>query len=81
MLLSSTEIYHSYRLMSRCNYMTIVKHMIRFPADVYAKLRQIAEKEERSINWTVVAAVKQYVEQYERQHGTLPVQPGGEKQT
>jgi len=42
-----------------------VKHVIRFPADVYAKLREIAEREERSINWEVVAAVKLLIEKRE----------------
>ena len=48
-----------------------VRHVIRFPSDVYDKLRKVAEKEDRSINWEVVAAVKHLVEQYEREHGTL----------
>lgn len=51
--------------------MDTVKHMIRFPSDVYARLRKIAETEERSINWTVVAAVKRFVEEYEAKHGCI----------
>lgn len=49
----------------------IVRHVIRFPDDVYEKLRKIAEKQDRSINWEVVAAVKLLVEQYEREHGAI----------
>ena len=49
----------------------VIRHVIRFPDDVYEKLRKIAEKEDRSINWEVVAAIRQTVEQYEREHGPL----------
>lgn len=49
----------------------IVRHVIRFPSDIYDKLRRIAEKEERSINGQVIAFVRQAIEQYEREHGSL----------
>jgi len=52
-----------------------VKHMIRFPGDIYPKLRKIAEKEERSINWEVITAVKLLIEKYEQEHGPLNVEP------
>ncbi len=45
-----------------------VKHVIRFPSDLYDKLRKIAEKEDRSINWEVIAAVKLLVAQHEQPH-------------
>lgn len=48
-----------------------VKHMIRFPEEVYSKLRKIAEKEDRSINWEVITAVKLLIEKYEQEHGPL----------
>lgn len=48
-----------------------VKHMIRFPTDIYSKLRKVAEREDRSINWEVIAAVKLLIEQYENKHGPL----------
>lgn len=48
----------------------VIRHVIRFPADVYDALREIAEQEERSINWEVVAAVKLLVEQHA--HRTAP---------
>ena len=44
----------------------VVRHVIRFPPDVYEALREIAEQEERSINWEVVAAVKLLIEQRAR---------------
>lgn len=50
-----------------------VKHMIRFSPDLYAKLRKLAEREDRSINWEVNTAVKLLIERYEREHGALPV--------
>ena len=50
-----------------------VRHVIRFPPDLYDKLRKIAEKEERSINWEVIAAVRLLVEQHERQTESLPL--------
>ena len=46
-----------------------VKHVIRFPSDVYDKLRKIAEREDRSINWEVIAAVKLLVERHEQKRG------------
>ena len=45
--------------------------VIRFPPDLYEKLRKIAEKEERSINGEVVIAVRQLVARYEQEHGAL----------
>ena len=48
-----------------------IKHVIRFPPDLYEKLRKIAEKEERSINGEVVIAVRQLVARYEQEHGAL----------
>lgn len=51
-----------------------IKHMIRFPSDVYSKLRQIAEKEDRSINWEVIAAVKLLIEKHEQEHSPLSIE-------
>ena len=48
-----------------------IRHVIRFPPDLYEKLRKIAEKEERSINGEVVIAVRQLVARYEQEHGAL----------
>jgi hypothetical protein len=48
-----------------------VKHVIRFPSNLYAKLRKLAEIEHRSINNQVVAAIEQMVEQHERERGPL----------
>lgn len=43
-----------------------IRHVIRFPPDVYDKLREIAKDEDRSINWEVVAAVRLLVERHAR---------------
>jgi hypothetical protein len=51
-----------------------IKHVIRFPADAYAKLRRMAELEDRSINSQVVAAIRQAIEIYEREHGSIDSQ-------
>lgn len=48
-----------------------VRQTVRFPDDVYSKLRKVAEREDRSINWEVIAAVKLLIEQYENKHGPL----------
>lgn len=46
---------------------------LRMPDDLYEKLRYIAEKESRSYNQEAVFILRQYVEQYEAQHGEIPV--------
>ncbi len=48
-----------------------IPHMIRFPDDVYAKLRTIAKDDDRSVNWEVVAAVKLLIADYEQRNGTV----------
>jgi rRNA-processing protein FCF1 len=48
-----------------------VKHVIRFPQTVYAKLKELAEIDDRSINSEVVVAVKLLIEKYEQEHGPL----------
>lgn len=49
-----------------------VKHLIRFPPAIYAKICKIAEIEHRSINGQVVMAIETFVQQYETAHGPLP---------
>lgn len=48
-----------------------VRQTVRFPGEVYSKLRKVAEREDRSINWEVIAAVKLLIEQHENKHGPL----------
>ena len=48
-----------------------IKHVIRFPEDVYNKLRKLAELEDRSINSQVVASLRQMIDQYEKEHGPI----------
>jgi predicted transcriptional regulator len=43
---------------------------IRFPSQVANDLRIIAEQEERSINWEVVEAVRQYLERKKAKDAT-----------
>lgn len=51
-----------------------IKHVIRFPEDVYNKLRKLAELEDRSINSQVVASLRQMIDQYEKEHGQIVVE-------
>lgn len=52
-----------------------VNHIIRFPPDLYAKLRKLAELENRSINGQVLTAVKAFIDQYEARHGVIQPDP------
>lgn len=51
-----------------------VRHNIRFPEDLYKKLRRIAALEDRSINSQVLASLRQMIEQYEKEHGLIAVE-------
>jgi len=48
-----------------------IRHTIRFPEDIYEKLREISAKDDRSINWEVITAVRLLVEKHEKERGTL----------
>jgi hypothetical protein len=50
-----------------------IKHVIRFPEDVYNKLRKLADLQDRSINSQVIASLRQVIDQYEREHGTIEI--------
>jgi len=50
---------------------SIVKHMIRFPFDLYAKLREMAKLENRSINGQVISIIQAAIAEYERDHGPI----------
>ncbi|MBK8772661.1 MAG: toxin-antitoxin system HicB family antitoxin [Rhizobiales bacterium] len=52
-----------------------VKHMIRFPDDLYAKIKVIAERDERSINYEVAALIRLAIADYERRNGPIAVTP------
>lgn len=51
------------------------KLVVRFPAELYAKLRTLAELENRSINGQVLTAVKTLIERYEAEHGVIQPTP------
>lgn len=46
---------------------------LRMPDELYLKLKHIAEKESRSYNQEAVYILKCYVENYEKQNGTILV--------
>lgn len=46
---------------------------LRMPDDLYLKLRYIAEKENRSYNQEAVYILRSFVENYEKEHGTISV--------
>jgi len=51
-----------------------IKHVIRFPNDLYRKLKRLAELEDRSINSQVVASLRQIIDLYEKEHGPIIVE-------
>ena len=51
-----------------------VRHNIRFPTDLYQKLKRLAELEDRSINSQVVASLRQIIDLYEKEHGPIMVE-------
>lgn len=44
----------------------IVNSQIRVPEELWDKLKEISEKEERSINAQLVYILKKYIEEYEK---------------
>lgn len=46
---------------------------LRMEDDLYLKLKHIAKNENRSYNQEAVYILKKYVEQYENDHGIIPV--------
>lgn len=45
---------------------------LRLDEDLYAKVKELAEIEGRSLNNLVEFIVKTYITEYERDHGSLP---------
>ena len=52
-----------------------INHTIRFPDDLYAKLKAMAVLDDRNINSEVVAIVRATVADYERRNGPIAVTP------
>jgi plasmid stability protein len=48
---------------------------LRMPDDLYVKLKHIAKKHNRSYNQEAVYILKCYVDQYEKENGTIDVNP------
>ena len=51
------------------------QHAIRFPIDLYEKLRILAELDDRNLNAEVVYAVRLIIADYERRNGPIAVTP------
>ena len=47
----------------------MVNSQIRVPDELWDKLKEISEKEERSINAQLIYILKKYIEEYDRVHG------------
>lgn len=57
------------------------KAQVRFPGDLWAEIKKLAQAEERSVNGEIVWILKDYVsrramEVKQAQEGSLPVRPG-----
>lgn len=48
---------------------------LRLNESVYTKIRYLSAKEQRSLNNLIEYVLQQYVENYEKEHGPIPVQP------
>lgn len=44
--------------------MRVIKYLLRINADLYEQLRDICNKEERSVNWLINSIIKGFVEKY-----------------
>ena len=51
---------------------------VRLSEELHVKLRVIAALKNESLNSTLIAASKAYVEDWERKYGELPMPPQGE---
>ena len=48
---------------------------LRINENTYAKIRYLCTKEQRSLNNMIEYVLQQYVEQYEKENGTIPAEP------
>lgn len=48
---------------------------LRLPENIYAKTRALAQMEKRSLNNLIEFALQQYLDEYERAHGEITVDP------
>ncbi len=49
-------------------------YSLRLERKVMQKIRALAAQERRSINMQLCIAVERYLEEYEREHGEIPVE-------
>ena len=49
------------------------KAILRLDPVVHAKLKYIAQQEDRSINNMIEQILRRYIEDYEKEHGEIPV--------
>lgn len=53
-------------------------YSLRLDRTSMQKIRALAAKERRSINMQLCIAVERYLEEYEKEHGEIPVPPEAE---
>jgi predicted transcriptional regulator len=46
-----------------------IKVTIRIPAEIAARMRQLAKRNDRSLNGEIVRALREYVEHHQEQQG------------
>ena len=49
-------------------------YSLRLSHEVMQKIRVLAARDKRSVNMQLCVAVEYYLEQYEKEHGTIPVE-------
>lgn len=47
--------------------------MLRLPEELHSKLKQLSKLEHRSMNMEIEFAITQYINAYEKEHGTITV--------
>lgn len=47
--------------------------MLRLPEELFIKIKRLSDIEHRSLNMEIEYALMQYIEQYENNHGIIPV--------
>ena len=47
---------------------------LRISESIYAKIRYLSGKEQRSLNNLIEYIIQQYIDQYEKEHGVIPEQ-------
>ena len=47
----------------------MINSQIRIPEELWNKIKEISENEERSINAQIIYILKKYIEEYEKENG------------